>query len=370
MKRRRLPPGDPVLAFAIGILIMLGCVMVFSSSAILANNRFGDPYVYIRRHMSFLFVGLGLLYLSSRMKTEIWRKSWLILYLATLAGLAATFMMGKSLSGARRWLYLGPIGFQVSELAKLVLVVALARYLDRYHSRLTRWRWALVYPTLMFGLLIVPIALQPDFGNPFVMMLGFFSMLLIAGISWKHLAVYPLMALPAMAALIVKSPYRIKRFLSFFSLWKADDIAVQHGAAYQASQALLALGSGGLFGKGLGDSDLKLHYLPQPHTDFVFPVIGEELGFAGSMAVVILFSLIAIRGIKAAINAERAFDRSLAAGLTLMLVFQAGIHMAVTTALAPTKGITLPFISYGGSSLLMSCLMAGILLRISRSRNA
>ncbi|MBI4063753.1 MAG: putative lipid II flippase FtsW [Elusimicrobia bacterium] len=366
--KRRLPSVDPILAFAFGALILLGCVMVFSSSSILASNHFNDPYVYIKRHMFFLTASFFLLYVSSRINPDLWRKSWFALYGATLAALAVTLLAGKTVGGAKRWLYLGPLGFQFSELAKLVAVVALARYFDRYHSRLADWRWAVAWPLILLSCLVLPIVLQPDFGNPVVIILISLIMMLVADVPYRHLAVYPLVAVPSLALLILSSSYRMKRVLGFFSLWGgADRIGVaQDGTTYQISQALLALGSGGFWGKGLGDSQLKLHYLPQPHTDFIFPVIGEELGFLGGVLIVGLFAVIATRGVRTALYTERLFERYLALGFTFMLIFQAAIHMAVTTALAPTKGITLPFISYGGSSLLVSCWMAGILLRLSR----
>ncbi len=335
----------------------------------MAANRYGSPFHFLLRHFFFLGLGLTLAYLAGKIKTEFWRKSWFILYLGTILALALTLMMGKTIGGARRWLKIGPLGFQFSELAKLVLVIALARYLDRYHSQIWRWKWALVYPLLLFVPMVALIVVEPDFGNPTVIMLAYLSLLLTAQIPWRYLAFYPAAALPVMAYLIIHSPYRMARLMGFFSVWGQGAAAAhREGAAYQLSQALLALGSGGLLGKGLGDSDLKLHYLPQPHTDFIFPIIGEELGLVGSLVLVVLFSLVAIRGLRAAIGAERLFDRLLAVGITFSLTFQAAIHMAVTTALAPTKGITLPFISYGGSSLLISCLMAGILLRISRTK--
>lgn len=359
---------DPVLLLTFVLLITFGSVMVFSSSSIMANNRYDNPFYFLMRHFIFLTPGLGLAYLASRIKPEFWRKSWFVLYLMTFVGLVLTLAFGASVGGAKRWLRMGPVGFQFSELAKLALIIALARYLDRHHSQTNKWQGAILYPLMLLLILVLPIVVEPDFGNPLVITMVYFTLLLVAGIPWRHLIFYPAAALPAMGFLIVKSPYRVARLMGFFSVWGSGAATVhKEGAAYQVSQALLALGSGGVLGKGLGDSDLKLHYLPQAHTDFVFPIIGEELGLAGSLLIVILFSLIVIRGLRAAMKAERLFDKLLALGITFVLTYQAAIHMAVTTALAPTKGITLPFISYGGSSLLISCLMAGILLRISRS---
>lgn len=359
---------DLVLFFVFVVLAVLGAVMVFSSSAILAHNRLGDPFYYLKRHLFFLALGGGLGYMASFTTPEFWRTRWFGLYALTVILLALTLLFGKTVGGAKRWLYIGPLGFQSSELAKLVLVIALARYIDRYHSKLSSFRYGILYPLFLYVPLAGLILLEPDFGNPFILGLIFFSMLVVSSINWKYLLVYPLAALPGVAFLIIQAPYRLKRMLTFMSLWRSspEAIAGSKGASYQISQALLALGSGGLLGKGLGDSELKLHYLPQPHTDFIFPVIGEELGFIGSLAVIALFTLLVIRGIRTALRCERLFDKLLAAGLTFAFVFQAAIHMAVTTALAPTKGITLPFLSYGGSSLFISCLMAGILLRLSR----
>lgn len=368
MRRNQIASVNPVLVLAFLALLALGAIMVFSASAILAGNRLGDPFFYLKRHLVFLGFGGALMYAASRMNLEIWRKGWFVLYAVTFVLLILTLFLGRSLGGAKRWLYLGPVGFQASELAKFALIVALARYVDRYHSRLTKWRWAVVSPLLLLVPLIGPIVMQPDFGNPFVLFCLFFCILLVAGIPWRHLLIYPVGAIPGFVALIAGSSYRMDRMMGFVNLWRGmtQNQVVPSGAPYQLTQALLALGSGGLLGKGLGESDLKLHYLPQPHTDFIFPVIGEELGFAGSCFVIVLFSLIALGGSRVAYRSERLFHKVLAFGLTFCFVFQAAIHMAVTTALAPTKGITLPFLSYGGSSLVVSCLMAGVLLKLSR----
>ncbi|MBI4368630.1 MAG: putative lipid II flippase FtsW [Elusimicrobia bacterium] len=365
-KRSGLAVGDPWLIGAFAILIIMGAVMVFSSSSIMAGNRFGDVFYYLRRHLIYLTMGLVAMFFGTRLKMEVWRKLWLPLYVATFCLLILTLGLGRSVGGAKRWLYLGPLGFQGSELAKLVLIVALARYLDRYHSKLDRLPWALAWPALIFVVLVLPVVWEPDFGNPVVMALVFFTMILASEIPWRFFLVYPLAAIPAVIFLVNQSPYRVKRLIGFLSLWRGGLDAGNHGATYQIAQALLALGSGGLLGKGLGDSELKLHYLPQPHTDFVFPVIGEELGFAGSVLVIGLFAIVTIRGLRAALKSQWFFERHLALGITFCLSYQAAIHMAVTTALAPTKGITLPFISYGGSSLITCCLMAGILIGISR----
>ncbi|MEK6544804.1 MAG: putative peptidoglycan glycosyltransferase FtsW, partial [Elusimicrobiota bacterium] len=316
----------------------------------------------------FLCAGGVAMYLTSRMNTEFWRSKWVYLYGLAVFLLSVTLVAGTTHGGGRRWLFLGPIGFQPSEFAKFVWIVAVARYLDRYHSRLRTVKWALFYPLAIFLPLAALIAAEPDFGNPFVGFLVFFCLLLVSGIEWRYILVYPLVAIPAFGGLILAKPYRMARMLSFFNLWRgvSEDQLARNGAPYQVAQALVALGSGGFFGKGLGESDLKLHYLPQPHTDFIFPVIGEELGFAGSALVIVLYSLVAICGMRVAYKTERLFNKFLAFGITLNIVLQAAIHMAVTTALAPTKGITLPFLSYGGSSLVISCMMAGVLLRLSR----
>ncbi len=366
--KTRLPKPDYLLLATIGALVIFGSVMVFSSSAILAGNRLGDPFYYLKRHLMFLAMGCTLGYVASFVNPEFWRKRWFYIYSFTIVLLGLTLVLGRRIGGARRWFYMGPIGFQTSELAKFVLVISLARYIDRYHSKLSSFLHGIVYPVALYMPIAGLILLEPDFGNPFVMGLIFVSLLLVSPISWSYLLVYPAAAMPAIGLLIFKASYRLTRLFTFIRLWRGapGSVSVDQGAAYQISQALLALGSGGLFGKGLGDSELKLHYLPQPHTDFIFPIIGEELGFIGSVAVIALFTFLAIRGIRVALMCDKLFEKLLALGITFCFVFQAAIHMAVTTALAPTKGITLPFLSYGGSSLLISCVMAGVLIRLSR----
>ncbi|MFC1521236.1 putative lipid II flippase FtsW [Elusimicrobiota bacterium] len=368
MAKKRINPTDSVLLTCFVILVVFGLLMVLSSSSILALAKYQDPYHFFKRQVVFCIAGVIAAAFCSRLNLETWRKGWLALFATAFILLIIVLIAGKTVGGARRWLYLGPIGFQPSELARFAFIVAFARYADRYHSKMDSFLWSTVYPLLIFLTLTIPIAMEPDFGGPFLMGLVFVSLLCAVGVRWRHLAIYPVLAIPVITALIIESPYRVQRILSFLNIWGVNH-PLMHTANtdnYQLTQAMLALGSGGFFGKGLGGSELKLHYLPQPHTDFIFPVIGEELGFLGAVAVIVLFLLITYHGVKTSIYAKKMFSKVLALGITFSFAFQAAIHIAVTTALAPTKGITLPFLSYGGSSLMMSLIMAGVLLRISR----
>jgi cell division protein FtsW len=271
-------------------------------------------------------------------------------------------LIGPSISGARRWIRLGGLGFQPSELAKLAMILVVADYLDRRQSRLKEFSRGLLPILILVGLMVGLILLEPDLGTPVLMCSVFLMLLILGGARWRHLITMAMVALPFIALAIVKVSYRLKRFFAYLDPWSDAQ-----GAGYQLVQSLLALGSGGFFGRGLGNSKIKISSLPDCHTDFIFAILGEELGLMGTLTCAGLFLFLCTRGLKIAQQTNNCYARLVATGISLMIGFQAIINMGVASGLFPTKGMPLPFISFGGSSLMILLTSVGILSHISRN---
>ncbi len=357
---RRLRPFDyTFLAIAL-VLLHFGCVMLYSASAILADQNHGDPLFVLKRQLIWAVLGLVLMTVASRFNYNRLREWVWPIVLLTVTMLAAV-LFSDPISGAKRWIRLGSFGFQPAEFAKLTIVLFLADYLDRKRSKMSSIVQGLLVPGLIIGFFLVLIALEPDIGTPILIFAVGSMVLFIGGARAKHLAGTLCCAVPVLLFELLRLPYRRERLFSFL-----DPFSDAQGTGYQLVQSLLAVGSGGWFGKGLGASELKLLYLPNPHTDFIFPVICEELGLLGATAVLVLFALLLVRGIRIAKNAPNLFGTILATGLTLMIALQASFNISMSIGLLPTKGVPLPFFSYGGSSLLTTLIAVGILLNISR----
>jgi len=282
------------------------------------------------------------------------------LMLISVALLLMVLVLGTVKLGARRWLRWGPISFQPSELAKIMLLIGITDYLDRRKSKLKNFNglWPVLSMTVIFcGL----IAAESDLGTPIVIIGMMMGVLYSAGTKWKHLFMIVSVVIPVIIEEILRKPYRIARFKAYIQSWW--DIS---STSYQLNQSILALGSGGFWGKGLAQGQMKLFYLPEPHTDFIFPIIGEELGFIGAIAVIVLFLTFAWRGFVISRNSPDFFGSLLAIGITLLIVFQAFFNMGVATGILPTKGLPLPFVSFGGTALVINLAEVGILLNISR----
>jgi len=362
--RSRASADGSVFAVTV-ILALIGLVMVFSASAVVAGNRFHDSIYFLKRQVAWLAFGFLLLQLASRVDYAVWRK-WAVPLLAlTVLLLVAVLIpsVGVMVKGARRWLRVGSVSFQPAELAKLALVVYLAAYLARKESRLTELVRGVLPPLVVVGLAAGMILLQPDLGTVVVIGLMTLTLLFLAGARWSHLAGLVLAAVPVGAALVLSSPYRRQRLLTFL-----DPSKDPTDAGFQMTQSLLAFGSGGPFGVGLGEGKQKLFFLPEAHTDFVLALVGEELGLVGTASVIVLFAVLMLKGFRIAGRAREPFGRYLALGITLLIGTQALINAGVVTGLLPTKGLTLPLVSYGGSSLVVTLLEIGILLSISRDR--
>lgn len=351
---------DRPLLFLTVLLMLFGLVMVFSSSANMAEQRFGSAYLFLRKQLVWDAMGGVVLLICMRTNYHKWQRWAMPLVGVSTVLLGLVLVMGRVVKGARRWIHLGPLTFQPSEIAKLALILWLANYLDRRQSQLKDFRKGFIPPILVMGVLLVLILKEPDLGTP--MMLGSVSMIMLflAGAKWQHLASLVGASLLPLYYELFHVGYRQRRLMSFTNPW-----ADASGAGYQLTQSLYAFGSGGLFGKGLGASTLKLLALPDPHTDFIFPVIGEELGFVGALVLIVLFGLWGLRGWQAARRAPDLFGQLLAAGITSWVLIQASINMGVSCGLLPTKGLPLPFVSFGGSSLVITLAAVGILLNIS-----
>lgn len=359
LTRRQRPFDYAFLAIAL-LLLHFGCVMLYSASAILADRDHSDPLFFLKRQLVWAVFGLLLMTAASRFNYNRLREWVWPIVLLTVTMLAAV-LFSDPIAGAKRWIRLGSFGLQPAEFAKLTVVLFLADYLDRKRSKMSSILSGIFIPGLIIGLILVLIALEPDIGTPVLIFAVGSMVLFIGGTRLKHLAGTLCCAVPVLLFELLRLPYRRDRLLNFL-----HPFSDAQGTGYQLVQSLLAVGSGGWFGKGLGASKLKLMYLPKPHTDFIFPVVCEELGLLGATMVVGLFALLLIRGIRIAKYAPNLFGTILAAGLTFMICLQALFNISMSIGLLPTKGVPLPFFSYGGSSLLTTLIAIGILLNISR----
>ena len=357
---RRLRPIDvPFLALVL-ILLNFGCVMLYSASAILADQNFGDPFFYLKRQLVWSALGIVGLTVAARINYNRIREWVWPLLLITLISLIAV-LFSAPVAGAKRWIRLGSIGIQPAEFAKLTVLLFLADYLDRKRSKVASIVQGLIVPGVIVGMVLLLIGLEPDIGTPILIFSVGTMLLFIGGTKIKHLATTMCCAAPVFLFEILRVPYRRDRLFNFLNPFQDAQ-----GTGYQLVQSFLAVGSGGWLGKGLGASKLKLMYLPAPHTDFIFPVLCEELGLIGAMALLALFAAFLLRGMRIAKYAPNLFGTILASGLTMMIVLQAFFNIGMSLGLLPTKGVPLPFFSYGGSSMLTTLIACGFLLNISR----
>lgn len=357
--------GTPDLAIILITIVLLGIgvVMVFSASSVASLMEHKDPYYYLKRQLLWAALGLLGMGILSQLDYRFYRRLALPGIVMSLILLGTVLVVGPLIGGSRRWLPLGVTGFQPSELAKLCMVIFVADYCDRRRGSLRYFFTGFVPPLLVVVAVVGLILLEPDFGTGAVVFMNAMIMLFGAGASLWHMFLVVLAAVPGLLVLIIKAPYRLRRLLAFIDPW-ADPL----DSGWNIIQSLLAIGSGGLFGLGLGQGREKYLYLPEAHTDFIFAIVGEELGFLGAATVVLLFFLFAWRGLKIALGSPDFFGCMLALGITSMVAFQALLNIGVVTGSLPITGITLPFISFGGSSLTITLAGVGILLNISRWR--
>ncbi len=354
---------DILLVIGIIAISIFGVVMVYSSSYIWAEYKFDDPFKYVKNQGLFLIVGLICMYIISKIPVSFYYKKANTILIASIILLILVLIpgIGTVRNGSRSWFGIGSFGIQPSEFAKLALIIFTSKYLAKNEKEMSKIVKG-VLPILgitffVFGL----IMLQPDFGTGIIIVMSIIGLLFIGGVSIKFFLKIGIVGVFAIAALILVAPYRLKRILSFLDPW-TDPL----GSGFQIIQSLYAIGPGGLFGQGFLNSRQKHFYLPEPQTDFIFAIISEEFGFLGVIIVVGLFLLIINRGLKIAKKTEDLFSKYLAFGLIFGLSFQAILNLMVVVGLIPVTGVTLPFLSYGGSSLLITLCSMGVLLNISR----
>jgi cell division protein FtsW len=364
-RRIVLKPPDALLLGSAAFLVAIGLVMVFSASSATAYATYHDTAYFLKRQFAFLLVGLVLAYAAYRVDYRRLRPLAPAVVIVTTLLLVLTLIphVGFASGGARRWIGLRALSFQPSEFGKLALVLFLAAKLSSMGERvqsLSRGVWPALFITL---LLSIPVFLEPDMGTASLYIFVAFAMLFTAGARIEHLIMCVLAMLPAIAIAVGSSAYKRARIFAFLHPWKDPQ-----NTGFHIVQSLLALGTGGLFGVGLGASRQKYFYLPAAHTDFIFSVLGEELGMLGCLTVIALFLLLAIRGVAIALRAPDRFGMLLAMGCTFVTIIQAFINVGVVTSSWPVTGVPLPFISFGGSSLIVSLIAVALIANVGRYR--
>jgi len=352
--------SDPVLFTVVLLLLAIGVVMVYSSSAIFAQQRFSDSHHFLVRDVIWVTLGLSAMAISMRIDYRIYaRFAYPLLGLAFFL-LCAVLVVGARRNGAQRWFSIGGLSFQPAELGKVAVVVFLAHTLSRKREKLQDFFSGFVPPLAVCGVFMLLLLKQPDLGTAVIMGGVTLTLLFLAGTKLSYLLFAMLAALPILYLKIVDTPWRLRRILAYLDPWQ-----FRSNYGYQMAASLIAIGSGGVFGQGLGDSKQKL-FLPEAYTDYILAIIGEELGFAGILTVLLLFAVLLYRGYRAAVRAHDSFGYFLACGITTMLALQAIVNAGVVLGVLPTKGLPLPLVSFGGSTLVIDMAAIGMLLNISR----
>lgn len=346
------------------ILICVGIVMIYSASSIYALEKYKDGVFFLKRHLVFLFIGAILTFFIMGIDYRLLRRyaKPALLFSSVLLVFVLIPGIGREIAGAKRWFRLGIFSFQPSELMNLVLIIYTADFISRKKSVVRNLREGFLPLVSVLGVVILLILAQPDLGTAVSLSLVIFIMFFLAGGRLSHLASVTLCSVPLLCILIFSVPYRRSRIMAFLNPWLDPQ-----GSGFQLIQSNIALGSGGIFGIGLGHSKQKLFYLPAAHTDFIFSIIGEELGLLGTIGICILFINLLVQGYKISRNAQDVFGHFLSLGIILIISLKAIINIGVSSGFFPTKGLPLPFISYGGSSLVFDMIRMGLLLNIARS---
>jgi cell division protein FtsW len=346
-----------ILAFCVTSLLALGLVMLYSSSM----TQVGAHYLMMQ--LIWCVFGFILCISAASLDYQLLKKyAWPIFIVAViLLMLVLVPHIGRKINGARRWFDLHGVRFQPSELGKIALIIALAWYGDRFQRRMPTFKWGIVFPVAIIGMILGLIFVEPDRGTTILLAAVSGAMLLLAGVQWKFIIPPVILAIVGLVVSILHDPMRMKRIFSWLDLEQNKD-----GVGYQAYQAMIALGSGGWNGLGLGNGRQKLGFVPEHHTDFIFSIIGEELGLVATLLVIVAFVVVALCGLYIALHARDTFGTLLATGITLLISLQAAINIGVVTSALPNKGLPLPFISYGGSNLLAMLTCVGILLSVAR----
>lgn len=354
--------SDRILFTAALLLVCASIVMVYSASAVLALERYQQPYFFLIKQGLWTVLGIAVLGVAMRVDYRSYRSEPFIWAVIAIVGLMlVAVLFSPPVNGTRRWFGFGPLGIQPSELAKIACVLFTALMLERRMHRIDDLSYSILPVAIVVGGLVGLILLQPDFGTAMSVLIIMTVMVFAAGLHYRYIVGSILAALPVIYIVLVSAPYRRRRLMAFWDPW-ADPL----GDGFQIIQSLVAVGTGGVFGRGVMAGVQKLFYLPEPHTDFIYAVIAEELGLIGATAILVCFGVIAWRGLRIATRAEDSFGAFLAIGLTTMIVIQAFVNISVVLGMLPTKGIPLPLVSSGGSSLLINLLGMGMLLNISQ----
>ncbi|MDD2518642.1 MAG: stage V sporulation protein E [Bacilli bacterium] len=360
MKKQKV---DLLLLIAIIIIAIFGVIMIYSASYIWAEYKFNDPYKFVKHQALFLAIGMILLYIVSKINYYTYFDNANLLLLGCIILLILVLIpgIGTIRNGSRSWFGIGSFGIQPSEFTKLALLIFTSRYLTKNIKGIKDIKKG-VLPVIGLTLLIFGlIMLQPDFGTGTILVMSIMGLLFISGVKFSFFTRIGMVGILGVIGLIIAAPYRVARILSFLNPWK-DPL----GSGFQIIQSLYAIGPGGLFGFGFGNSRQKHFYLPEPQTDFIFSIISEEFGFMGVIIVTTLFLIIIIRGFQIARNCKDLFGKFLVSGIIFGLSFQTVLNLMVVVGLIPVTGVTLPFLSYGGSSLLITLISMGIVLNVSR----
>ena len=353
-----------VLIISVILITILGLIMITSSSSIWAEYKFNDPYKFFKMQGLFLLIGYILMYFISKIDINFYYKNSSKILLSTIILLILVLIpgVGTVRNGSRSWFSIGSLGIQPSEFMKLSIIIFISKYLSKNEKDINKFKKCVLPILIVVGAVFLLIMLQPDFGTGIIIVMVSIVLLFIAGVNFSFFLKIGVLGIIGVISLIVIAPYRIKRIISFINPW-SDPL----GSGFQIIQSLYAIGPGGLFGLGLGNSIQKHFYLPEPQTDFIFSIISEELGFLGCILVVGLFLTIIISGFYISKKQNNLFSKYLSFGITFLIAFQSILNLMVVVGLIPVTGVTLPFISYGGSSLLISMISIGILLNISNS---
>ncbi len=350
---------------AVYALVSLGIVMTYSASAVYANEIFKSPTYFLKRHLLYTVVGTLVLFFVAGVDPYLWRghARELLIFSLILLVIVLFPIVGHEAGGARRWIRIGPVNFQPVEISKVAVCLYLSDYLSRRVRGIQRGEFTVLLPPLLVlvatcGLIL----LEPDLGSSVFIFLVAAVLFFLAGIQLRYVFFASLSFIPAVAFLIIRAPYRLSRVTAYLNPWSDPQ-----GSGFQIIQSILAFGMGGIHGVGLGESTQKLFYLPQSYNDFIFSIIGEEMGLIGTLGVIILYGVILWSGLKIASKARGNYEKLFVISLVLLIVLQAAINMLVATGLIPTKGLPLPFVSYGGSSLVFNLLGAGLLLAMDRA---
>jgi cell division protein FtsW len=354
---------DFTLLITILVLLAIGVAMVFSASSISSQLRYHDKYYFLKSQGVYAVLGIGAMLFFSRFNYKLLGKFASALVVVSIVLLILVFVpgIGFEAKGAWRWVQIGPVRMQPSELAKFAMILFMAKSLSNKKDKVRTFFQGVVPYIILMGIFCILIIMEPNKSTAMIFVLIAFTMLFAAGAKVSHLLVWGVPLVPAAIYIFIKDKYSLLRITSYMDPW-ADPLK----SGYQAIQSLLALGSGGLFGLGLGNSRQKFFYIPEPQNDFIFSIIGEELGFIGTVAIIVLFLLLIWRGIRIAVHAPDRFGCLLATGIVCMVGIQVVLNIAVATVSIPTTGVSLPFISSGGTSLLFVMANMGILLNISK----